>query len=277
MPEAFDGIASDVELLGERVRDLEQRVAALEVQSANTTVHHAELASVAGPKSSSEQTQNFPAPNFPAGVLPVFGKAVLGIAGAYLLRAVAETGILPKLVLLVVAIVYAGMWLVWAVKTHATDGFASLTYAITSALILSPLLWESTVRFQILHPAFTAAVLVAFVVLALVLALRRNLQAVPWVATLAGVATALALIVATRELVPFTVGLLAMALATEAVICFGHSLSVRVIPAIAADFAAWLLVDLMTSPEGVPPDYPPSLRLPSQCSVWLCSRSTAQA
>ena len=187
----------------------------------------------------------------------MFGKAVLGIAGAYLLRAVAESGTVPQLPVLMVAIVYAGMWLVWAVRTHAANRFASVTYAITAALILSPLLWESTVRFQVLWPAFTAAVLVAFVVLALALAWRQNLQAIPWVATLAAVATALALIVATRELVPFTAGLLAVALAAEVVVCLGHRLSVRAVPAIAADFAVWLLVYVMTSPEGVPPEYRP--------------------
>jgi hypothetical protein len=52
-----------------------------------------------------------------------------------------------------------------------------------------------------LPPGFTAAVLVAFVVLALALAWRQSLQAIPWVATLAAVATALALMVATRDLV----------------------------------------------------------------------------
>ncbi len=256
MPEAFDGIASDVEQLGERVRELEGRVSALEGKAASVNLVPVESGSIASTTPRAGQEQNFPTPSFPAGTLPVFGRAVLGIAGAYLLRAVAETGILPKLLLLIVAILYAGIWLVWAVKTHATDGFASVTYAITAAMILSPLLWESTVRFQILQAAFTSAVLVAFVTLALVLAWQQSLQAIPWVATLAGVATALALMVATRELVPFTVGLLAIALATETVVCLGHPLSVRVIPAIAADLAVWLLVDLMTSPEGAPPEYP---------------------
>jgi hypothetical protein len=257
MAQAFDGIASEVEQLSERLRELEHRVSALEGKPASVTLAPAESGSIASATPRPGQEQNFPTPSFPAGTLPVFGKAVLGIAGAYLLRAVSETGILPKLLLLIVAIMYAGMWLVWAVKTHATDGFASVTYAITAAMILSPLLWESTVRFRILQAAFTAAVLVAFVMLALVLAWRQRLQTIPWVAILAGVATALALIVATRKLVPLTVGLLAMALATETVVCLGHPLSVRVIPAIAADFAVWLLVDLMTSPEGVPPEYSP--------------------
>jgi hypothetical protein len=192
-----------------------------------------------------------------AGVLPVFGKAVLGVAGAYLLRAVAESGTLPKLALLVVAIAYSGMWLVWAFRTHAANHFASVTYAVTAALILSPMLWESTVTFQVLSSVFTAAVLVAFVVLAMALAWRQNLQVIPWIATLAAVATALALIIATRDLVPFTVGLLGIALATEITICWGRQHTVRPVPGIAADFAVWLLVYLMTSPEGAPSEYRP--------------------
>jgi hypothetical protein len=279
MAQAFDGIASDVEQLRERVRELEQRVSVLEGQPASAAASPpSTLApSAPGPATSApsapaaampgsfalrrprapETWRGFPAPNVSFGALPVFGKAVLAIAGAYLLRAVAESGMLPKLPLLVVAILYAGMWLVWAARTHAVSPFASVTYAITAALILSPLLWESTVRFQILWPVFTAAVLAGFVALALALAWRQNLQAIPWIAILAAVVTALALFVATRELVAFTVGLLTVALAVELVVCLGHGLSVRVVPAIAADLAVWLLVYLMTSGEGVPPEYRP--------------------
>ena len=188
--------------------------------------------------------------------MPVLGKAVLGIAGAYLLRAISESGKVSPLPLLAVAILYAGMWLVWAVRTHATNRFASITYGITAALILSPLMWEATVRFQVLSPNFTAVVLVAFVALAMALAWRQNLQAIPWVATLSVVATALALIIATHELVPFTAALLAVALATEIVTCLRHRLTLRAVSAIAADFAVWLLIDIMTS-NGVPEGYHP--------------------
>ena len=261
MAQPFDGIASDVEL-NERVRDLERRVSALEGQTENARHTSPTPASVASGNVArtgswpQEPGHGFPASNLSTGMLPVFGKAVLGIAGAYLLRAVAESGTLPKLAL-VVAMLYTGMWLVWAVRTHATNHFASVIYAITAALILSPMLWESTVRFQVLSPVFTAAVLVAFVLLALALAWRQNLQVIPWIATLAAVATALALIIATRDLVPFTVGLLAIALATEVTVCSGRQLTLRAVPAIAADFAVWLLVYLMTSPEGAPSEYRP--------------------
>ena len=215
-------------------------------------------ARVEAPKSTAPETlRGFPGPNVPTGTLPVFGKAVLGISGAYLLRAVAESGALPQWPILIFAIGYAYLWLVWAVRTRTTNTLASVTYAITATTILCPLLWESTVRFQILWPPFTAAVLVAFPMLAWALAWRENLQAIPWVTTVAAVATALALIIATRDLLPFTVGLLALALVAEATVDLGHRLSIRVVPAIAADFAVWLLIYVMTSPEGVPSEYRP--------------------
>ena len=254
MAQALDGIASHTDQLSDRVRDLERRVSALEGQPEKVISAPSASGSVGEPGSRPPETGTT---NLPAGVLPVFGKAVLGIAGAYLLRAIAELGTVPKLPVLMLAIFYAGMWLVWAVRTHAANQFASVTYAITSALILSPLLWESTVRFQVLSPVSTAAVLVVFVVLALSLAWRQNLEAIPWVATLAATATALALIIATHDLVPFIAGFLAVALVTEVVVCLGQPLSVRAVPAIAADFAVWLLVYVMTSPEGVPAEYRP--------------------
>lgn len=256
MAQALHSVTSDVEQLSERVRELERRVSALEGQPEKPVPTAAAEPNLALQRPRPPATwRGFPPAEIPGGAVPVLGKAVLGIAGAYLLRAIAESGAIPKLPILILAIVYAGLWMVWAVRTHAANRFASVTYGITAALILSPLLWESTVRFQVLAPAFTAVVLVAFVVLALALAWRRNLQVIPWIATLAAVITALALIIATHDLVPLTAALLALALATEVAACLEHRLSLRAVPAIAADFAVWLLVDVMTSSQGVPEGY----------------------
>lgn len=259
MAQALYGGASDVEQLGERIRELERRVSALEVppeKSAPAAPAEANLA--LQPPRPPATWLGFPPAEISGSAVPVLGKAVLGIAGAYLLRAIAESSTLSKIPILIVAIVYAGLWMVAAVRTHAANRFASVTYGITAALILSPLLWESTVRFHVLAPAITAVVLVAFVVLALALAWQHNLQLIPWIATSATVITALALIIATRELVPLTVALLAVALATEIAAGLEHRLSLRAVPAIAANFAVWLLVDVMTSSQGVPEAYHPT-------------------
>ena len=259
MAQAVDGVASDVERLNERV----QRTGTPRFRSGKRTGQIAILPLPSRRTVVPERPRppatwfGFPSAEIPGGAVPVLGKAVLGIAGAYLLRAIAESGTIPRLPILIVAIVYAGWWMVWAVRIHAANRFASVTFGITSALILSPLLWESTVRFQVLAPAFAAVVLVAFVVLAFALSWRRNLQLIPWVATLAAVITALALIIATRELVPLTAALLAVALATEIAACLEHRLSLRAVPALAADFAVWLLVYVMTSADGVPEGYHP--------------------
>jgi hypothetical protein len=259
MPQAFNGIASDVEpQLTERLRDLERRVAILEGHPQESTLARPEPAAFALQRPRPPATwRGFPPAEVPGGTVPVIGKAVLGIAGAYLLRAIAESGSVPKLPVLMVAIVYAALWMVWAVRAHTSSLFASVTYGVTSALILSPLLWEATVRFQTLSSTFTALVLVGFVVLAIALAWERDLQVIPWVATLATVITAVALIIETRDLVPLTAALLAVALSTEIAACLGHRLSLRAIPALAADFAVWLLVYVMAS-DAVPEGYPPA-------------------
>lgn len=248
-------ITSVVEQLNERVRILESRVSALEGQP-RKQVQTQQSTTPAAPASRPPETwQRFPPLENPW-IVPTLGKAILGIAGAYLFRAIAESGAVPRVLVLIAAIAYAVLWMVWAIRVQE-DRFASVTYGITSILILSPMLWESTVRFQFLSPAFTGTILVGFCVLTLALAWRRNLEVVPWLATVAMTVTALALIVATHELVPLTVAILSVALVVEMAACFGHLVTLRAVPAVAADIAIWLIVYLMTSSTGVPEGYRP--------------------
>jgi hypothetical protein len=254
MPQISGDVASFVQQLAERVSKLERRLSALENASpkpVQTSPRQTVAAGQLAPAPTGRRAR-LEAPN---GLIPVLGRAVLGMAGAYLLRAIAESGPRAQVPALIVAIVYACFWMVWAVRAHAGNHFASATYGVTATLILSPLLWESTVRFQVLHAASSALVLVAFVILVLVVAWHQNLQLLPWVVTLASVATAWALIFATHELVPLTSALLAIALVTEAAACLGHRLSLRAIAAIAVDSAVLLLIYVMTSSQGVPESY----------------------
>ena len=265
MPQAVDSNTTELEQITSRVRDLEQRVAVLEGHAANSVTDqspHTESSSTALQSPRPPTTwSGFPPIEAPAGAIPVLGKAVLGIAGAYLLRAIVEAGAVPKLPVLIVAMIYVVLWMLRASRVHDTNRFASATYAATSVLILAPLLWESTVRFEVIRPVFAAIVLTAFVALVLTLSWRRRLELLPWIATLAAVITALALIIATHDLVPLTAAMLAMAASAELAVCLEHRLSLRAVPAVAADFAVWLLVDLMTSAEGAPEGYYPASSL----------------
>jgi len=252
MPQAVESVTTTLEQLSEHLESLERRVAALEGQrSTPQPGHEPELQT----PERSAMWPEFLTVGGATGAISVVGKAVLGIAGAYLLRALSESGSVPQLFVLFVAILYACLWMIWAARVHRASTFASATYAVTSAGILSPLLWESTVRFQALSPASASLWLVVFVVLATALAWRSELQMIPWIATLSSVATAIALIIETRDLLPITTAILATALVIETAACLGHRYTVRGVPAFAASFAVWLLAYVMTGSGSVPEGY----------------------
>ena len=186
---------------------------------------------------------------------PVVGKAMLGMAGAYALRAVAESGSFPKLAVIALAIAYAAMWLIWAVRVPAKEWFASTTYAGTSALILAPMLWELTLRFKFMSPTMAAAVLGAVVAAAYALAWRRTLSSVVWVTDIAAAVAAIALLIATHDMIPFLAVLLLMALLSEIAAGKNRWLPIRPIVAAAADIAVFALISIYTGPEGNRTDY----------------------
>jgi hypothetical protein len=245
----MDDLPDGLNRLAARLETLERRVEALE---------HPSAASSAAPTPApiASQTDGTLGFTFAGGAFQVVGKAMLGIAGAYLLRAVAESTSLPKLGVAAIAIAYAMFWLVAATRAPAGAWFASTTYACTSALILAPMLWELTLRFNVFPAAATAGVLGAFVCAAAALAWKRNLTSVFWVANTTAALVAVALSVATHELIPFIAVLLLMAVLSEYAAERGRGLGVRFLVAAGVDVAVWALVFIYASPQSTRADYP---------------------
>ena len=240
LPDALARLAS-------RLEQLEQRVTALE--------HSAQPSPVVVPNAvagigSTEAKDLFTA----GGIFPVLGRSMLGIAGAYLLRAAAESGSFPKMAVVALALSYAAMWLVWSARTR--ERAASTAYAVTSALILAPMLWELTLGFKILSTTTTATVIAAFGAAAFALAWKPNLSPVVWVANITSSVTALALLVSSRDLVPFLSSLLALSAATEFVGACGRWLRLRPVVALAADVAVALFIYTYAQPESTRAEYP---------------------
>ena len=233
-----------------RVEELERRISALERPSEAAVL-------VAAEPDTPVSVQPTAALSFApvGGVFSVLGKAMLGIAGAYLLRAVAESGSLPKLAVVVLALAYAGMWLVWASRMPSTARFASAVYATTAALILAPMLWELTLRFEVLPTSAAAGIVGVFAVAAYALAWKRGLAMVVWVANVAAVLTALGLLIATRDLTPFISALLLMAAASEVAAGSNRWLWLRPPVAAAADLAILILLYLYSGQGSPPSDY----------------------
>lgn len=248
----MNDLPATLEQLTARLEELEQRISLLERPPAVSDREAA--AENAAPAASSADI----GPSFvqAGGLFSVLGRAMLGIAGAYVLRAVAESTSLPKLILAVIAIAYAILWLVWAVRVKAEEWLASTVYAGTSALILAPLLWELTLSFKVLAPSATAAILGIFVLAASALAWKRDLTTVLWVANVTSAITAVALAVATRQLLPFIAALLLMVLICEYAAELNHELTVRPFVAVAADLATWALIFIYSGPQSARVEYP---------------------
>jgi hypothetical protein len=229
-----------IEALERRLNETELRVDALEHPLAERWPRpSAEIESALTAASSADES---PAP---AGSLfPVLGKALLGIAGAYVLRAVAETSTLPRLIVAAAGIVYAFLWLVWAARVRGGPRFTNSIYAGTSALILAPMLWELTLRFNVLPAAVAAAVVCGFALAAFALSALtpRDLKPVVRVACVAAAALALALAIASHVLLPFVAALLILAGVCGFLPGCDRVPEVGALIALAADVAIWILV-----------------------------------
>jgi hypothetical protein len=180
---------------------------------------------------------------------PILGRALLGLAGAYLLRAL-DVGVGA-------GFLYASVWLVWAARTSAERRLETAMYSLTSVVVLAPLLWEATLKFHAITTWQAGAVLVVFTVFGLSVSWRKNLLIVATIATLAGLGTAGALLMATHDVLPFTVVFLAIGAAVEISACLNHWLSERWLAATAADLAVLLATWLVANPRGLPESYAP--------------------
>ena len=141
----MNDLPETLEQLSERVAALELRVFALE-QGAIVAPRPTALPTAAafGPATDLHSGEQI------SGAFLLLGKSLLGIAGAYLLRALAESNALPRLLIAVVAIAYAIGWLAAAARVRKKARWGAALFAGTSALILAPMLWELTMRFHVL-------------------------------------------------------------------------------------------------------------------------------
>ncbi len=239
----------DLREIVRQIQDLERRFRALEQRVYRGAIPPAQFLPPRGatPRSAADPAHDT------VKALPVFGRALLAIAGAYLLRALTEFKAVPLTAGVFAGIIYALAWLVLAARAAGREPFVGAVRAATSALILAPLLWEATVRYQALSTSTAAVVIVVFSSFGFAVSWRNNLTIIAWTTTLAGLLAAIALLMATHDLVPFTLALLVMAAVVESSACFGHWLRERWIMALVSDLAVLLLTYIAaraTLPEG---------------------------
>jgi len=222
------------------VEDLQRRVAALEQRSAAGSLSGAQEGGFAAPEVAAVDSAN---------ILAALGRLLLGIAGAYLLRAITEATLLPQLAGAILGLVYAVVWLVSAGRVASRNRMSAGFQAFTAALVAGPLLWEATVRFHSLAPIGAAVALALFIICGQLVAWRAKADVVAGVAALAGSVTAIALIVATLNPAPFAIAILTAAAVIEFGAVRGRAVGLRWMIAAASDFCAFLILYVATRPQ----------------------------
>ncbi|MGO9009429.1 MAG: hypothetical protein ACLQPN_04930 [Bryobacteraceae bacterium] len=248
----WESLAREVRDLAERVASMEQRLRLAEARVTPAEAPSETIEAVAeesGVLASSQPLEQA------VGLLPLVGRALLGMAGAYLLRALSESGALPDHVGIAAGIVYAGGWLMWAARVPAKETLAAAVYSLTAATVLVPLLWEATVSLHAISAGTAGATLFLFAVFGMTVSWHKNLLVVSTIATLAALGAGVALLLGTHDVLPLTFLFLAIAAAVEASACLDHWLNERWLTAVTADLSVLLATWLVTNDRGLPETY----------------------
>ena len=200
-------LESTVAFLRDRVADLEQRLANVEGR-ATAAPDVSELSStiqtVADLRESTVQQW-----------LGLVGRTLVVLGGAYLLRALTESHVFTAQFGVALGLLYGAPWLVLGSRAGARGAHLdALCHAMATALIGYPLVWEATVKFQVVTPVQSAALLAALTAGALVLSSTRRLHELAWVVTFGALASTLSLAIATGSWIGYTVVSIAVGVAT---------------------------------------------------------------
>lgn len=202
MTDRFDRLEARVEELARAVEELADRLAAVEGRGAGTaeeppgaeSFEGAALPEPAPPPAAGEERW---------GAVPLLGRTLMVLGGAYFFRALTEGGAVPAPLGVGLGLGYALVWLGLADRAAARGRRLSASFhGAAFALIAAPLAWEASARFGVLSAPVGSALLVALVGGALAVAWRRDLRSVAWLGSLVGVLSAWAFMGSVEPVLP---------------------------------------------------------------------------
>jgi hypothetical protein len=212
MSDRLAEVEARVEQLTETVRQLQNRLSVLEggrVVLIPKTNKLGESVLKAGEESGVEAVLR-------GLTLALVGRTLLVLAGAFLLRALTESGAVPVWLGVALGFAYAGTWIVMAYRVGRNEALrpSAGLHGVAAMMIGFPLLVEAATRFALLTPPLAAAVLTALCGVALGVAARRRNEPLAVFITLGALPTAIALSAMTGRLAPVIVFLVLLGVAT---------------------------------------------------------------
>ena len=223
--------------LENRLAAVEQRLAKLEGEKAEGSVHEREAAA---PRLGDE---------FAATASKHVGRVLLIFGGAYLLRAITDFQFVPTALGVFMGATYAVFWLFVAYRRGGIESqrTGAAFFGGTSVFLTLPLLHEATTKFGLLSDIEGIAALFVYCALAMTVAVVREVKSLAWLITAGGIATAGASLVTLHSAVPVAAFLLALGLGSLWAEYWRQWLGLRWLGALGANLGVLAMVVLSQS------------------------------
>ncbi|HYV40340.1 MAG TPA: hypothetical protein VEO02_00965, partial [Thermoanaerobaculia bacterium] len=193
------------------LRRLEKRVASL---PSAVPAPEPESVSIAAEPVLSTFSEQLPQQGAVLNVLTELGRSCLVLGGAFLIRALTDSGTLQRPVGAGLGLAYGVLWILLADRSAARGRSTSAVFlGITSVVIAYPLVVETSTRMAVFRPSGAAAILAILTVFCLGVAWHRGLALFAWAALGAAVAASFVLGIVTGTVEPFAAALLAIGVA----------------------------------------------------------------
>jgi hypothetical protein len=148
------------------------------------------------------------------GWVSLVGRTFVILGGAFLLRALTESGRVPEVAGVGLGFLYAMIWLGAAEYMRSDRSLTRAFHGLAALLVGLPLLWEAAARFQVLDAPASAMALCAVSALGLAVAAHRRLRGLALAATTGTIVTLFALALTTGRPMPYVAPALMLAAAT---------------------------------------------------------------
>ena len=204
------------------VRQLEARLAQLEGQAASAG--EAAIDAGAGASESPAAGTALAGRGWrdPIAVLSLIGRLFIVLGGAYLLRAMTDTGAIPPYAGVALGLAYGLLWLALADRAAGRGQAPSAVFhGAGAAMVAFPVVFEATTHFGVLPGAASAAALAVLTAGILAVAWRRRLQTLAWIAVAVAVPTSVVILARTGVVVPHAIFLILFGVAA---LWMGYSL-----------------------------------------------------
>jgi len=145
--------------------------------------------------------------------LSLVGRLLIVLGGAFLLRAITESGVVSASIGVSLGLAYAMTWMVVGIRPSVSRTSAAY-HGLAGVLAAYPLIFEATRKFHVLGSWSSALVLAIVSVFWAYLCWKRMLNGLAWVSTLGAIGTCVLLMAETSAMVPFVWYLTALGILT---------------------------------------------------------------